>query len=138
MNIARYTIRFLLALPFVWAGIEKLFLPYDPSVFKSDVAMTDPKFFEFYDFLMSTGYLYFVGFFQLLNGLLLVYKRTYLLGAVMMVPLMLCLLMTQILIGKYIGFIIFDSLLFSLNAFLVLSHYQELKSTFLKPQARWI
>ncbi|MEM1406125.1 MAG: MauE/DoxX family redox-associated membrane protein [Bacteroidota bacterium] len=138
MDIARYIIRFLLALIFIYAGIEKLFLPYNPSVFKSDVAMTDPKFFEFYDFLMSTGYLYFVGFFQLLNGLLLVFRRTYLLGAVMMVPLMLCLLMTQIIIGKYTGFIIFDSVLFLMNGFLIMSHYQALKTTFFKPQTRLI
>ncbi|MEM7108561.1 MAG: hypothetical protein AAF519_10085 [Bacteroidota bacterium] len=138
MERVRYITRFLLALIFIWAGIEKLFLPYDPSVFKSDVAMTDPKFFAFYDFLMGTGYLYFVGFFQLLNGLLLVLRKTYLLGAVMMVPLLLCLLMTQIFIGKYAGFIIFDGVLFSMNAFLILSHYQELKSTFLKPQMKWI
>lgn len=134
MNIVRYIIRFLLALIFVFAGIEKLFLPYNPSVFKADVEMTDPKFFVFYDFLMGTGYLYFVGFFQLLNGLLLVFRRTYLLGAVMMVPLMLCLLMTQILISRYTGFIIFDGVLFLLNAVLIISHFKTLKPTFLAPQ----
>lgn len=138
MKIATYSIRFLLALIFIYAGIEKLFLPYNSSVFKSDVEMTDPKFFEFYDFLMGTGYLYFVGFFQLLNGLLLVFKRTYLLGAVMMVPLMLCLLMTHVFISKYSGFIVFDGVMFLMNSFLVLIHFQELKTTFLKPQSGWI
>ncbi|TRX54329.1 DoxX family membrane protein [Fulvivirga sp. M361] len=134
MAITRYIIRFLLALVFVYAGIEKLFLPYNPSVFKSDVDMTDPKFFEFYNFLMETGYLYYVGFFQLLNGSLLVFKRTYLLGAVMMVPLLLCLLMTHVFISKYVGFIIFDGIMFLMNGILVLSHFGELKSIFLKPQ----
>ena len=138
MNTARYIIRFLLALIFIYAGIEKLFLPYNPSVFKSDVEMTDPKFFEFYDFLMGTGYLYFVGFFQLLNGLLLVFRRTYLLGAIMMIPLMLCLLMTHVFISRYMGFIVFDGVMFLMNGFLVLSHFRELKMTFLKPQTRLI
>ncbi len=138
MKITNYIIRFLLALIFIYSGIEKIFLPYNPSVFKSDMAMTDPKFFEFYDFLMGTGFLYFVGFFQLINGLLLVFKRTYLLGAVMMVPLMLCLLMTQIFIGRYTGFIIFDSVLFVLNAVLIFQHYPQLKGVFLKPQNEWI
>jgi len=87
---------------------------------------------------MGVGYLYFVGFFQLLNGLLLVFKRTYLLGAVMMVPLMLCLLMTHVFISKYVGFIVFDGVMFFLNSVLVMSHYRELKGTFLKPQTRWI
>lgn len=134
MKIVRYIIRFALALIFIYAGTEKLFLPYNPSVFKSDVEMTDPKFFEFYDFLMGTGYLYFVGFFQLLNGLLLVFKRTYLLGAVMMVPLMLCLLMTQVFISRYVGFILFDGAMFALNVILIAEHFKELKALFLKPQ----
>ncbi|MEM6842273.1 MAG: hypothetical protein AAF632_08600 [Bacteroidota bacterium] len=138
MNITRYIIRFLLALIFVYAGIEKLFLPYNPSVFKADVAMTDPKFFEFYDFLMGTGYLYFVGFFQLLNGLLLVFQRTYLLGAVMMVPLILCLLMTNVSISRYWEFIIFDGVLLLLNSILLFSHFKELKATFIKPQPKLI
>lgn len=138
MKIVTYIIRFLLALIFIYAGIEKLFLPYNPSVFKSDVEMTDPKFFEFYDFLMSTGYMYFVGFFQLLNGLLLVFKRTYLLGAVMMVPLMLCLLMAHVFISRYAGFIVFDGVMFLMNGFLVLSHFEKLKGLFLEPKNSWI
>ena len=138
MKITTYIIRFLLALIFIYAGIEKLFMPYNPSVFKSDVEMTDPKFFEFYDFLMGTGYLYFVGFFQLLNGLLLVFKRTYLLGAVMMIPLMLCLLMTHVFISRYSGFIVFDGTMFLLNGFLVAQHFKALKELFLKPQNQWI
>ena len=136
MKIAVYVIRFLLALLFIYAGIEKLFLPYNPSVFKADMAMTDPQFFVFYDLLMTAGFLYFVGFFQLLNGLLLVFKKTYLLGAVMMVPLLLCLLMSQVFISKYIGFILFDSTLFVLNALLIAPHFKELKSVFLKKQKR--
>ena len=134
MKIATYVIRFLLALIFIYAGIEKLFLPYDPSVFKADISMTDPQFFVFYDLLMKAGFLYFVGFFQLLNGLLLVFKRTYLIGAVMMVPLLLCLLMSQVFIAKYIWFILFDSTLFVLNALLIAPHFKELKSVFLKKQ----
>ena len=138
MNVFHYIIRFLLAFIFIYAGIEKLFLPYNPSVFKSDVNMTDPKFFEFYDFLMGVGYLYFVGFFQLLNGVLLIFRRTYLLGAVMMVPLMLCLLMTHVFISKYMGFIVFDAVMFLLNAMLLAGNYKELRDTFLKPQPQLI
>ena len=138
MKIVIYIARFLLALIFIYAGIEKIFLPYNPSVFKSDVEMTDPKFFQFYDFLMGTGYLYFVGFFQLLNGLLLVFKRTYLLGAIMMVPLMLCLLMTHIFISRYVGFILFDGAMFLLTGLLIARHFKELEQVFLKPQNQWI
>lgn len=55
MNIERYIMRFFSALIFIYSGIEKLFLPYNPSVFKSDMEMINPKFFEFYDFLMGVG-----------------------------------------------------------------------------------
>ena len=70
MKILKYIIRFLLALIFVYAGIEKLFLPIALRYYKSDVEMTDSMFFEFYGLLQRTGYLYFVGFFQLVCGLL--------------------------------------------------------------------
>ncbi|MEM6866393.1 MAG: MauE/DoxX family redox-associated membrane protein, partial [Bacteroidota bacterium] len=93
MNIVVYIIRFLLAFLFIYAGIEKLFLPYDPSVFRTDAAEADPVFFTYYELLQGSGYLYFVGFFQLLCGTLLIFKRTYLLGSIMLVPLILCLLM---------------------------------------------
>jgi uncharacterized membrane protein YphA (DoxX/SURF4 family) len=132
MKIATYIIRFLLALLFIYAGIEKLFLPYEPSLFKANASMTDPKFFEFYDLLQKTGFLYFVGFFQMLCGILMIFKRTYLLASVMLVPLILCLLMTHIFISRYGGFIIFDGVLFGLNAFVFLQHFKKLKATFLR------
>lgn len=63
--------------------------------------MTDALFFEFYYLLEKTGYLYFVGFFQLLCGLLLLIKRAQILGSIMLMPLLLCLLMTHVFISKY-------------------------------------
>jgi uncharacterized membrane protein YphA (DoxX/SURF4 family) len=138
MKIIIYVIRFLLVFVFIIAGIEKLFLHYNPSVFKADTAMTDPKFFEFYNFLQGTGYLYFVGFFQLLCGLLLVFRRTYLLAAVMLVPLILCLLMTHVFISKYMYYIIFDGMMLGLNLFLIFQHFTSLKQLFLKPQTTLI
>ncbi|MEM6736997.1 MAG: hypothetical protein AAGC64_04805 [Bacteroidota bacterium] len=95
MKVARYIIKFLLAFIFIYAGIEKLFISYNPSVF----------------------------------------RRAYLLGSVMMVPLMLCLLMTHVFLSKNIGFMILDS---SMSAVLVPSHYKGLRDTFFKPQMKII
>ncbi|MGD1947445.1 MAG: MauE/DoxX family redox-associated membrane protein [Croceivirga sp.] len=134
MKITVYIIRFLLAFLFIYAGIEKLFLPYDPSLFRADVAEADPIFFIYYDLLQGVGYLYFVGFFQLLCGLLLVFKRTYLLGSIMLVPLMLCLLMTHIFFSRYHVFIIFDTIMFSLNLMLLFHRYKDWQSVLLKKQ----
>jgi len=134
MKVATYIIRFLLALIFIYAGIEKLFLPYDPSVFRADAAEADPAFFIFYDLLQNAGYLYFVGFFQLLCGILLVFKRTYLLGSIMLVPLLLCLLMTHIFFSKYPPYIFFDNTMFALNLFLLFGRYKDWKPVLLKNQ----
>lgn len=134
MKIATYIIRFLLALLFIYAGMEKLFLPYDPSIFKADAAEADPSFFVFYDLLQNAGFLYFVGFFQLVCGLLLVFKRTYLLGCIMLVPLILCLLMTHAFFSKYPPFIVFDSTMMALNLFLLFGRYQEWQPMLFKNQ----
>nr|MBI1228528.1 DoxX family membrane protein [Cytophagales bacterium] len=132
MKIAIYIIRFLLALIFIWAGVEKLFLPYDPSVFRSNAAESDPLFFEFYDLLQNTGYLFFVGFFQLLCGSLLVFKRTYVLGSVMLVPLVLCLMATHIFFSKNTGYIMYDSMVVLMVFFLLSRHYEELIQFYLR------
>ena len=138
MKIATYIIRFLLALLFLHAGIEKLFLPYDPTEFQTEVAGTDPLFFEFYDLLHQAGYLYFVGFFQLLCGALMIFKRMYLLGSIMLVPLILCLLMTHVFFSQNWLYMIFDSVTFCVNLFLIVQHAKALKDTILKPQDGWI
>ena len=138
MKIATYIIRFLLALTFIWAGIEKLFLPYDPTEFQTEVANTYPLFFEFYDLLHRAGYLYFVGFFQLLCGALMVFKRTYLLGSIMFVPLILCLLMTHVFFSHNWFYRVVDSVTFCANLLLILQHTKALKATILKPQDRLI
>lgn len=132
MKIITYVIRVLLVFLFVWSGIEKLFLPYNPSEFKADSGAARPEFFEFYDFLHGTGYLFFVGSCQLLCGGLLIFKRTYLLGAVMLFPLLLCLLMTHVFISRYTSFLLFDSLVMAFVIFLIGQNYGELKKVFLR------
>ncbi|WP_438712338.1 MauE/DoxX family redox-associated membrane protein [Aquimarina muelleri] len=138
MKVTVYIIRFLLAFMFIYAGIEKLFLPYDPSVFKTNAVGSDPLFFEFYDFLQNSGYLYFVGFFQLLCGLLLVFKRTYVLAVIMLVPLILCLLMTHVYFSKNIFYILFDSGMFLLNTLLIGYNFKTIWKAMFKKQSRWI
>ncbi len=132
MTVVIYIIRFLLAFIFIYAGIEKLFMPYDLSVFRADVAEADSTFFIYYDLLRGSGYLYFVGFFQLLCGLLLVFKRPNLFGAIMLITLILCLLMTHICFSKYIKFIIFDAIVLSLNILVLFSIHKNWKPLILK------
>lgn len=137
MKIVVYTIRFLLALLFIYAGIEKLFLLYDPSVFKANSADADPLFFEFYNLLQNAGYLYFVGFFQLLCGVLLIFKRTYILGSIMLTPLVMCLLTTHIFISKNTFYILFDSIVLLLTMVLLFSGYKKWQPIISKTK-QWI
>lgn len=100
--------------------------------------MEDQGFYEsfihFYDLLSHSGFLLFVGVCQFLCGILLVFKRTSLLGAIMLVPLLLCLVMTHVFISHNTTYILFDSVLFGLNAVLILSQLPLLKTTFLSTQ----
>lgn len=132
MIVLSYIFRFILAILFIRAGIEKLFLPYDPSVFKANAATSDPLFFEFYDLLHSAGYLYFVGFFQLSCGVMLVFKRTHLLGSVMLIPLLFCLFMTHVFISKNSFYMMFDGALLVMVLMLVFQHFKPLKELFLQ------
>lgn len=138
MRVGFYIIRFLLALLFIWAGVEKLFLPYDPSVFRANSLDSNPMFFEFYDLLQNAGYLYFVGFLQLLCGILMIFKRTYLLGSVMLVPLIMCLLMTHVFFSKNTFYMVFDTSLFCLNALLIAQQWKQLKAVLIQKQQGWI
>lgn len=134
MRIVIYSIRFLLVVLFVYAGIEKLFLPFDPSVFRTSSQAANPIFFEFYELLQGSGFLCVVGFFQLICGVLLVFRRTYLLGSIMLVPLILCLLLTHVFFSQHLPFILFDGLLLALNLFLVFERYQQWYTVLLGPQ----
>lgn len=137
MRTLIYILRFIVALLFIYAGIEKLFLPYDPSVFKANATDCNPLFFQFYNLLQQTGYLFFVVFFQLLCGLLLVFKRTYILGSIMLTPLVLCLWATHIFISQNTFYIIFDSSILFLNIIILFSGYQKWKNIIQKTN-QWI
>lgn len=136
MKIATYIIRFLLVLLFALHGLEKLFTQANPAKF-ADGGMNQ-SFIDFYMMLDTTGYLKFVGFFQLLCGILLVFKRTYLLSAVMLVPMILCLIATHIFMSHSVGYIVFDTSILAVNLFLIYPSMSELRSVFLKSQSNVI
>jgi len=128
MKITIYIIRFLLAVLFIMHGIEKIFIK---SLLPAEGI--NPDFETFYKLLTSTGFLVFVGFFQLLCGLLLIFKRTSLLGAVMLFPLILCLVMTHIFISKTIYYVIFDTVLLAMNVMILIPRFKDLKTVILQP-----
>ena len=56
----------------------------------------------------------------------------------MLVPLILCLLMTHVFFSQNWLYLIFDGVTFSLNLFLIAQHSKELTATILKRQDHWI
>ncbi len=121
-------LRLLISLLFVYAGVEKLFLPYDPSVFKANQELADPLFFEFYNLLQNAGFLFFVGVCQMICGILLFFRKTHILGFVMLFPLILCLWMVHIFISKYTPYIIFDGVILMITCFFIIRHLWIKKS----------
>lgn len=138
MKIITYIIRFLLALLFLWAGYEKFFVPYDAAAFRTGCPDCETSFFAFYDLLQQSGYLCFVGFFQFLCGALLVFKRTYLLGSIMLIPLILCLWATHIFISENFFYQIFDGVVFVMNAVLIIPRLKELWPVLSKKSGIWV
>nr|WP_293301454.1 hypothetical protein [Allomuricauda sp.] len=138
MKIATYIIRFLLAALFLWAGYEKFFFPYNAEAFRSGCPDCNPSFFAFYDLLQQGGYLYFVGFFQFLCGALLVFKRTYLLGSIMLVPLTLCLWATHIFISGNGFYLVFDGAVFLLTTFLIVPRLKTLWPVLCEKTGTWL
>ncbi len=136
LNITNYLIRLFLAYTFIPHGIEKLVAKIDVQEYIA-YGLGKP-FIDFYLLLESSGYIFFVGFFQLLCGTLLIFKRTYLLGAVMMIPLTLCMLACHVFLSHSVAFMLYDACVLVTNLFLVLSSFTILKQVFLKPQATWI
>ncbi len=138
MKIIIYSIRFLLGLLFIFHGIEKLFLPYNSAAFKESSAGSSIHFIEFYELLQHTGFLYFVGFFQLLCGILLIFKRTYLLGSIMLTPILLCVVMVHVFISRNASYVAFDFFLFICNLSLIGYNFNKIKPAILQRQDRWI
>lgn len=134
MKIIIYSIRFLLALLFIYVAIDKTLNPIIPE---NEIGIS-ANFITFFTLLLESKFIFFVCFIELLCGILLLFKRTYLLGAIMLVPLLLCLLMIHAFISKSNFYFIFDGTLFLLNSILIIYRFKDIKIGILKPQNGWI
>jgi uncharacterized membrane protein YphA (DoxX/SURF4 family) len=125
------TIRVLLGLFMIYAGIEKF-------LFRHSAADTEmwqaaaKEFMDFYLLLQNTNFLIFVACCQILFGVLLFFKPTHLLAAIMFVPMLSCLIATHIFISHNIGYIIFDTIIFLLNASIIFNNRKPLYQTIIK------
>jgi uncharacterized membrane protein YphA (DoxX/SURF4 family) len=123
--------RVLLGLFMIYAGVEKFLFRHTATDTEMWQATAKP-FVDFYILLQDSGYLLFVASCQVIFGLLLFFKPTHLLAAIMFVPLFICLIATHVFLSQNIGFIIFDSILFIINASLIYKNFNPLYNTIIK------
>lgn len=127
MKYTLYVIRFLLALLFIYAAIDKIINPVLP---KDEIGIST-EFIAFYSLLLESKFMYFVCACQFICGFLLLFNRTYLLGAIMFVPLLLCLIMVHVFISNSSFYILFDSSLFLMNSILIVYRFKKIKPIFI-------
>lgn len=136
ITLLTYLSRLLLAYVYIPHGLEKLYKKIDPQEYLDYKLGQD--FVDFYLHLERSGYIWVIGFAQLIGGLLLIFKRTYLFGAVWLLPISIGMTCCHIFISHAADFLIFDAMVLTLNLYLILKHFNVLSRTFFKPQSSWI
>lgn len=136
-NILSYIARIFLAYIFIPHGWEKLTTKINPQEYIDFGLGGD--FLEFYLIWERTGYIWIIGLAQLIGGLLLIPKRTYLFGAIWLLPVSIGMVSCHIFISKSTDFMIFDGIVVTSNLYLILTHIIRLsKNVLFIEQKTWI
>lgn len=137
INILSYIARIFLAFIFIPHGWEKLTTKINPQEYIDYGLGGD--FLEFYLIWERTGYIWVIGIAQLIGGLLLIPKRTYLFGAIWLLPVSIGMVSCHIFISKSTDFMIFDGIVVTTNLYLILTHIIRLsKNGLFIEQKTWI
>ncbi|WP_430612789.1 DoxX family membrane protein [Flavobacterium sp. JP2137] len=135
-NLLNYLFRAFLAYVYIPHGWEKLTQKIDPQEYIDFGLQGD--FLDFYLIWERSGFIAVIGVAQLVGGLLLIPKRTYLFGAVWLLPISIGMFFCHVYISHAQDFLIFDLLILLLNLYLIGRHYKHLKECFWRPQPTWI
>ncbi|MCA1761433.1 MAG: hypothetical protein LC664_00325 [Flavobacteriales bacterium] len=115
----------LLGLFFIYAGAKKLFVPPEP---RTDGHSTVPA--EFIDLIRAfkgSGYfMIMVAWFQLTAGALLLWKRTMLIGALLLLPVTFNIFAIHVALDNRMGEYIFTGILLAANSAIVLTYLRQL------------
>lgn len=131
-----YLSRAFLAWVYIPHGWEKLTSTIEPQEY-IDFGL-EGDFLDFYLIWERTGFIWVIGLSQLLGGLLLLPKRTYLFGSVWLLPISIGMAFCHVYISHAQDFLIFDIVVLVLNLYLIFLHYTGLKNIFFKPTNTWI
>lgn len=121
-----YGLAIALGLFFIYAGGKKLFIT--PAPRPAGAVSTVPQ--EFIDLIRafkSTGYfMLMVGWFQLIAGLLLLYRKTILIGALILLPITWNIFSIHVALDNRVDEYVLTGLLFAGNVAIVLSYFSKL------------
>lgn len=131
-----YIFRAFLAYVYIPHGYEKLTSKIDPQEY-IDFGL-EGDFLDFYLIWERTGFIWVIGAAQFIGGLLLLFRRTSLFGAVFLVPISLGMFFSHVYISHAMDFLYFDLIILALNIYLLIEHWKELNKVFFKPQKYWI
>lgn len=126
--ILSYIFRFFLIYVFVPHGWEKLTKKINPQEY-IDYGLGG-YFLDFYLIWEDTGFIWVVGVAQLLGGLFLWFKPTYLFGAIFLLPISIGMFFCHLLISQSQGFMLFDSVALVANVYLIVINHNKIKQLF--------
>lgn len=123
-------ISILIGLFFVYAGVMKYLMPVQETDTLAWQGQNE-LYRTYYMLLQNTGYMGFVAVCQILLGVMLIYRKTRLLAAIMFVPLLVNLICTHIFISHNIPNLVLDIVLLLLVGSLIAPFFPSLKKTIL-------
>lgn len=136
-TVLSYLSRIFLAYVFIPHGWEKLTTKINPQEYIDFGLGGD--FLDFYLIWERTGYIWLIGVAQLVGGLLLIPKRTYLFGAIWLLPVSIGMVSCHIFISKSVDFMLFDAIIVATNLYLISIHLVKLyKSVLFAKQKTWV
>lgn len=136
MNILTYLSRLFLAWVYIPHGWEKLTVTINPQEYV-DFGL-EGHFLDFYLIWEQTGFIWVIGVAQLLGGLMLIPKRTYLFAAVWLLPVSIGMFFSHVFLSHAMDFLIFDAIVLAFNLYLIFIHYSSLKTLFFIRQNTWV
>ena len=122
----------LLGLFFVYAGGKKLFLP--PAPRGTGPSTLPPEFIDLLKALSASGYfMVMVAWFQLCSGILLLFRKTHVLGALLLLPVTFNIFVIHVALDNRIYEYFFTGFLLLVNVTILIPHLNKFLITTGKP-----
>jgi len=133
-----------MALFFLNAGVKK-FIPKPPrpsntaelvQAVEQDKYESPASFKLTMKAMKQSGFLYFIGVFQIVAALLIVFPRTRLLGLCVLLPIVINIFLLHVFMDNRMHENVETGLLLAINLLLILYYYKSLVTVFLKPNPK--